>query len=141
MKAKLDKIVEIGYNVGTYERIFMAKEKHRTQRILLSLAGLAVVLWAGNRYEQSQQEHQKKQKQPATIVGRHVCFDKNNQASTQIFLDTDGNTDTLEALCEIDCPHNVPPSEEELDNQFPLGTTKSMLEWKRRGNLIQFSRE
>lgn len=101
----------------------------------LKLVSIAVILnaayLAGTLNAKYKTNEDKKDLQKAAVISRIslVCDD---MILTRFYLDMDGNTNTVEATCDMGM--NLPSLDPSYKKVFPDGSVRTMFEWKKMGH-------
>ena len=66
----------------------------------------------------------------ATVVTKNR-LDGDEMTVTRLGLDMDRNKDTIEAFCDMEM--ELPYADPRYEKIFPIGTTRSVFEWKKMG--------
>ena len=110
------------------------KQIYQDKHVLWILATMGVFLSANPICEQIKKDLAAKRKQEmATVIQHHSYIGANQTPVTQLKLDTDGNKETTEAICEFDVEDIKPLSPEDLKKTLPVGTKRTIWEWKKLG--------
>ena len=114
------------------------KQIYQNNAVLYAIGCMGALLMIAPFFNRHYKKEETRQNPPtATVVQHHT--DTNNAAhpTTQLWLDIDGN-ETPDALCEFTLDDIKPLSDKELQQIMPVGTTRTIWEWKRLGHYSKF---
>ena len=115
------------------------KQVYQDKYILFILAGLGALLFASPICDKMSKKKTAKQTQPnATVIKHHSYVGGDYYPMAQLWLDTDGNRATPEAVCEFALEDIKPLTQNDLEQIMPVGTTRTVWEWKRLGRFSKF---
>ena len=112
----------------------MTNIKNKNRYLVLTLGCIAAVLMTGVYYNDSKKKTTDNQKKFAAVLKHDI---QNKANLDKISLDMDNNPRTAEATCEVNLKKIAPLSEQDLQEILPVGTRRSVWEWKKIGHLTQ----
>lgn len=114
------------------------KQIYQSREALIFLACLGAVLFLAPFCNRADKKTPAKQHTTATVINHYSYTNDNHDHLTQLWLDTDGNKATAEAVCEFALEEIKPMTEEDINQIMPVGTTRTLWEWKRLGRVSKF---
>ena len=115
------------------------KQIYQSKEALIAIACLGALLLISPFCNKHNKKTVLKQPQTTgTVIKHHSYTGDDYYPMTQLWLDTDGNKETAEAVCEFAADDITPLTAEDLEQIMPVGTTRTIWEWNRLGRLSKF---
>jgi len=114
--------------------------QYQQKAVFFALVCLGMALFAHPFYKKLTTKESKQQKQIATVIDYRDYVGNHPYPMVRVLLDTDGNKETAESICDVALENTSSLNHEDLKQILPVGTTRTMWEWNKIGQVSKVHR-